>query len=86
MGNLSALFDFTSDCQYRITFLIFLTAFLAAPRPTLSRCQGSSLTHLMLVTVFLHVRPEGHQEPHKEVEALSLAEDLVGFELETFQF
>ena len=40
----------------------------------------------MLVTVFLHVRPEGHQEPHKEVEALSLAKDLVGFELETFQF
>ena len=32
----------------------------------------------------LHFQPEGHQEPHKEVGSLSLAECLVGLEPGTF--
>ena len=40
----------------------------------------------MLITVFVQVQPEGHQEPHNKVGSLSPAERLVGFELGTFQF
>ena len=35
-----------------------------------------SLTNLMLITEFVQVRPEGHQEPHNEVGSLSLAKCL----------
>ena len=34
----------------------------------------------------LHFHPEGHREPHNKVGLLSLAKQLVGFELGTFQF
>ena len=61
---------------------------MAAPRPTLGHYQGGSLIHPMLITCILHIRPEGHQEPHNEVGSLSPAEHLVGFELapKTFSF
>ena len=60
---------------------------LAAPRPTLGYYRGGSLTHPMLIIcVFLHIRPEDHREPRNEVEFLSPAERLVGFESETFRF
>ena len=34
----------------------------------------------MLITAFVHVRPEGHREPRSEVGSLSPAERLAGFE------
>ena len=34
----------------------------------------------------LHIRPEGHREPHSEVGSLSPAERLAGFEPGTFRF
>ena len=46
-------------------FFFFFNCYLAVPRPTLGHSQGDSLTNPMLITVFVHIRPEGHQEPHK---------------------
>ena len=40
----------------------------------------------MLITAFLHIRPEGHREPRNEVGSLSPAEHLVGFEWGTFRY
>ena len=40
----------------------------------------------MLITAFVHVRPEGHREPRNEVGSLSPAERLAGFEPGTFRF
>ena len=40
----------------------------------------------MLITAFVHVRPEGHQDPRNEVGSLSPAERLAGFEPGTFRF
>ena len=34
----------------------------------------------MLITLFLHIRPEGYQEPRNEIGYLSPAEHLVLFE------
>ena len=64
----------------------FFNCYLAAPRPTLGHYQGGSLTHLMLITSILHIRPEGHRGPHNVVGSLSPAECLVGFEPGTFWF
>ena len=66
--------------------LFFFNCYLAVPRPTLGHSQGDSLTNPMLITAFLHVRPEGHWEPRNEVGSLSPAECLVGFEPGTFRF
>ena len=68
------------------TCAFFLNCYLAAPRPTLGHFRGDSLTHLMLITVFLHFWPEDHREPCNEVGSLSPAERLVGFEPGTFRF
>ena len=38
------------------------TFYWAAPRPTLGHYRGGSLTHPMLITCVLHIRPEGHRE------------------------
>ena len=70
--------------QHAIAFFFFFNCYLAVPLPTLGHSQGDSLTNLMLITVFLHVRPEGHREPRSEVGSLSPAEHLVGFEPGTF--
>ena len=51
----------------------FFNCYLAAPRPTLGHSQGDSLTNPMLITVFVHIRPEGHREPHNKVGSLSPA-------------
>ena len=56
----------------------FFFNYLAVPRPTLCHSQGDSLTNLMLITVFVHNQPEGHQEPHNKVGFLSPAEGLAG--------
>ena len=40
----------------------------------------------MLITAFVQVGPEGHQEPLNEVGSLSPAECLAGFEPGAFQF
>ena len=54
--------------------IFFFNCYLAAPRPTLDHYRGGSLTHPMLITAFLPIRPEGHREPHNEVGCLSPAE------------
>ena len=64
----------------------FLTAFLAALRPTLRHYQGGSLTLPILITAFAHILPEGHREPRSEVGSLSPTECLVGLELGTLGF
>ena len=61
-------------------FYFFFNCYLAAPRPTLGHYRGGSLTHPMLITCVLHIRPEGYQEPRNEVGSLSRADRLVGFE------
>ena len=67
-------------------FFFFFNFYLAVPRPTLDDSQGDSITNLMLIAVFLHVRPECHREPRNEVGSLSPVELPAGFELGTFQF
>ena len=67
-------------------FFFFFNCYLAAPRPTLGHYRGDSLTHPILITAFLHIRPEGHREPRSEVGSLGPAERLVGFEPGTFRF
>ena len=59
---------------------------MAVSRPTLGHSQEDSLTNPMLITAFVHVRPEGHREPHNEIGSLSPAERLAGFEPGTFLF
>ena len=61
-------------------FFFFFNCYLAVPRPTLGHSQGDSLTNPMLITAFVHIRPEGPQEPRNEVGSLSPAERLAGFE------
>ena len=75
-----------SQVNLKGIFLFFFNCYLAVPRPTLSHSQGNSLTNLMLITVFVQVRPEGHWEPRNEVGSLSPAERLAGFEPGTFRF
>ena len=69
-----------------ILFSIFFNCYLAAPRPNLSHYRGGSLTHPMLITFLLHIRPEGHREPRSEIGSLGPAKRLVGFEPGTFRF
>ena len=64
---------------------VFFNCYLAAPKPTLDRSQGDSLTKLMLITAFYLCRPEDHLEPRSEVGSLSPAKRLAGFEPGTFQ-
>ena len=85
--NLFSIILFKSIYQYVISqnwtlfkIIIFFNCYLAAPRPTLGRCQGDSLTNPMLIIAFYLFRPEGHREPRNEVGSLSPAEHLVGFE------
>ena len=66
--------------------IFFFNCYLAAPRPTLGHYRGGSLTHTMLITCVLHIRPEGNREPRNEVGSLSPAEHLVGFEPGIFPF
>ena len=68
------LMNIFATCSY-----YFFKYYLAAPRPTLGHYRGCSLTHPMLLTCVLHIRPEGHQGPRSEVGSLSPAEHLVGF-------
>ena len=70
----------------RNIYIYFFNYYLAAPRPTSGHYRGDSLTHPMLITAFVHVRPEGHREPRSEVGSLSPAERLAGFEPGTFRF
>ena len=67
-------------------FFFFFNYYLAAPRPTSGHYRGDSLTHPMLITAFVHVRPEGHREPRSEVGSLGPAERLARFESGTFRF
>ena len=59
-----------------IVYYYFFNCYLAVPWPILGHSQGDSLTNLTLITAFVQVRPEGHQEPRNEVGSLSPAERL----------
>ena len=77
----------TRNCNRLLTKRVFFfNSCLAAPWPTLGHYQGGSLTHQMLITCVLYIRPEGHWEPCNKVGSLSPAKHLVGFELGTFRF
>ena len=41
---------------------------------------------MLITALFFFFRSDGHRGPRNEVRSLSLAERLVGYELETFQF
>ena len=69
-----------------IYFFIYFNCYLTVPQPTLGHSQGDSFTNPMLITVFVHIRPEGSREPRNKVGSLSPAEHLAGFEPRTFQF
>ena len=71
---------------FRNLFFFFLNCYLPAPRQTFGHYRGGNLIYLMLISVFSLVWPEGHREPCNEVVSLSLAEDLMRFELRTFWF
>ena len=64
--------------------MFFFNCCLAAAWLSRAITEGGSLTHLMLITAFLHVWPKGHGEPRNEVGSLSPAKCQVG--LGTFQF
>ena len=82
-ARLAKMHLLTAD--FYLTLQFFFNCFLAAPQQTLGHYQGSSLTHTMLITAFLHIRLEGHPEPRNEVGSLSPVEHLVGFEPGTHQ-
>ena len=67
-----------------LMFFFFFNFYLAAPRPTLDDYREGSLTHPILITTFLHVRPESHREPRNKVGSLSPTKRLLGFEPGTF--
>ena len=69
-----------------LDFFFFFLLLFGCPRPTLGHSQGRSLTNLMLITAYVHIRPEGHREPCNEVGSLSPAKHLAGFEPGTFWF
>ena len=71
---------------YDYYLFFFFNCYLAAPRPTLGHYRGGSLTHPILITSVLNIRPEVHRELLSGVGSLSPAERLVGFEPETFRF
>ena len=55
-----------SQKNYLQTFIIIIVIKLfGRSRPTFGHYQGDNLTHTMLITAFLHIRPEGHREPRK---------------------
>ena len=60
LGPLKA--NYRLFCSY-FFFFFFFNYYLAAPRPTSGHYRGDSLTHPMLITAFVHVRPGGHREP-----------------------
>ena len=74
------------NIQFSCKCYVFFNCHLAAPRATLGHYRGGSLTHPMLNTCVLRIRPEGHREPCNEDGSLSPAERLVGFEPGTFRF
>ena len=67
-------------------FFFFFNCYLTVPWPTLGRSQMDSLTNPMLITVFVHIRPDSHRVPRNEVGSLSPAERLADFEPGTFRF
>ena len=49
----------------------FSNCYLAVPRPASDHYRRGSLTHLILITGFLHIWPEGHWESCNAVVSLS---------------
>ena len=92
ISHMGKLYTILQEILYRFLFIslkiqdIFFNCYLAVPQPTLDHSQGDSLTNPMLITAFVHIRPEGHREPRNEVGSLSPAKRLAGFEPGTFRF
>ena len=63
-----------TETKCNVCLNLFLVSHLAALCPTLG--QWGSLTHLMLVTIFFHAQPEGHQEFRNEFGSQSLTERI----------
>ena len=82
----AVMFQRVPNNNSKLPHCIFFSCYLAVPRPTLGHSQGDSLTNLILITAFVHVRPEGHWEPGNKVGSLSSDKYLAGFELGTFEF
>ena len=98
--NVKKLFNFSASVLHQFWFWqrkfwrysipclslkIFFNSCLTALRSASSHYWGGSLTHLILTTCLLHIRPEGYQELHSEVGSLGPAERQLGFEPETFR-
>ena len=64
----------------------FFNCYLAVPRPFLGHYREGNLTHSMLITSVLHIRPEGDRESRSKVASLRPTKRLAGFEPSTFQF
>ena len=76
---------YTSKPDFLSDNILFFNCYLAGARPILGHYQGTSLTHLMLITVCLHIRPDGQWEPWSEVGSLISGKFLVGLEQGAFQ-
>ena len=63
----------------------FFNLNLVVPQPSLDHYQGNSLTHAILITVFLQFWPEDYQESCNKVGFICLAKHIVGVKLGTFQ-
>ena len=59
------------------------SCYLVVPRPALDHYHRDSLTHPLLITVFLQLQPKEHQEAHNEVGSLCPTKRLVAIELVT---
>ena len=54
----------------KVSHFLFFNCYLAAPQPALGHYRECSLTHVNHC-VFLHFRPDVHQQPRNEVGSLN---------------
>ena len=83
LSILSYCWELALICWYY--FSVFFKLLFSCPMINFGLLLRGNL-HLMLITVVLHIWPEGHKEPCNEVGSLNLVKCLVGFKLGTFWF